>query len=52
MDLYVELDKETMANLKKLKESLMEKAGLVQDPFIVGKLFISCCQHPDERVEN
>ena len=49
MDHYVDIDAATKADLKLLKEALMKKAGLAQDPLTAGKLFISRSQHPGEK---
>ena len=50
--MYVDLSNDIKADMKKMKESLLEKAGLVQDPLTARKLFISCCQCQDEKVED
>ena len=49
VDLYVDLDAATKADLKLLKEAFMKKAGLAQDPLTAGKLFISRSQRSGEK---
>ena len=50
VDYYVDLDTATRNDLKKLKTTLMEKAGLAQDPLTAGKLFMTRSHRPAEKV--
>ena len=50
VDLYVDFDDDTKKDLKKLKKTLMEKAGLAQDPLTAGKLFMTRSQRQAEKV--
>ena len=49
---YVELDTTTRADLKQLKTAFMIIAGLIQEPLMAGKMFISLCQHPGEKAKD
>ena len=49
VDYYVELDEAIKASMKLLKTALMTRAGLIKDPLTAGKIFISRCQHANEK---
>ena len=51
VDYYVELDEAIKACMKLLKTALMTRAGLIKDPLTAGKIFISRCQHANEKAE-
>ena len=44
------MDLHTKKDLKKLKKTLMEKAGLAQEPLTAGKLFMTCSQRPVDKI--
>ena len=48
---YIELDTAIKVDLGLLKTALMTKVGPIQDPLTAGKMFISHCQHPGEKVK-
>ena len=50
VDYFVELSDETKADLQAVKQALMKKAGLVKDPLLAGRLFITRDQGPSENV--
>ena len=50
VDHYVDFDEDTKKDLKKLKKTLMERAGLAQDPLTSGKLFMARSQRQAEKV--
>ena len=52
VDHCVELDAAIKVDLGQLKTVLMMKAGLIQDPLMARKMFISYCQHSGEKVED
>ena len=52
VDYYVELDEAIKASMKLLKTALMTRAGLIKDPLTAGKIFISRCQHANEKAED
>ena len=52
VDYYVELDEAVKATIKLLKTALMTRAGLIEDPLTAGKIFISHCQHTNEKAED
>ena len=51
VDYYVELDEALKTSMKLLKTALMMRAGLIKDPITAGKIFISCCQHANDKAE-
>ena len=50
VDIFVELDGETRADLTAVKKALMNKAGLIKDPLLAGKEFIARMQQEGETV--
>ena len=52
VDHHVELDAAIKADLGQLKMVLMTEAGLIQDPLTAGKMFISRCQLPGEKIKD
>ena len=51
MDIYIDLDDDTKADLAEVKKALMKKAGLVKDPLVAGKEFMVRSQVQGETVE-
>lgn len=52
VDYYLDLTADEKETLKKMKEALMEKAGIGKDRLMAGKAFISRCQQPGEKVDD
>ena len=46
VDIFIELDDDTRADLTALKKALMSKAGLIKDPLVAGK---EGCHYSTER---
>ena len=44
VDIFIELDDDTRADLMALKKALMSKARLIKDPLVAGKEFIARMQ--------
>ena len=49
LDYYVELDTDQKGSLRALKDALMTKAGIAQDPLMAGRAFGARHQGPQER---
>ena len=50
IDIYLELDEESKADMKTLRSALAEKAGLAQDALSAARAFIERTQRPEEKV--
>ena len=50
IDIYLELDDESKADMKTLRSALAEKAGLAQDALSAARAFKERTQRPEEKV--
>ena len=50
VDIFIELDDDTRADLTALKKALMSKAGLIKNPLVAAKEFITRMQQEGETV--
>ena len=51
VDIYIDLDDDTKADLAEVKKALMKKAGLIKDPLVAEKEFMVHSQVQGETVE-